>query len=1065
MKWTRFGLHQMRKSSSLAGRGAMPHAPSYLRGAITALVLMGAVFSTLAISSSSARADGPTVTINKNIQYQQMDGFGGFGAKLPWFSGGPFYDDSFDQNLVNDLGITILRDEVPPQFEATPGVFDATKVASNSCEGQSVPLSDHFGYLQDLKSKADAAGQPLKLIASVWSPPLWMKYVNCVFGGDANWNRLIVSEIPSASVPNDRKADYAAYLVKYIQTIKQQTGIDVYALSIQNEPAFGEPYSSAVYSPEVLKNVIKVVGQAFQQNGITTKIFMPEDVTDFNRISGFVQWAENDPIARQYVSIIAIHGYGPDGVTGAGSQSFWSNAHTLAATYNTPLWQTETSGYSNDWPGAMNLAGSIYTALKYGQVNAWVWWSLSEGGVTNFSLMNNGVPTSLYYASKMYYRYVRPGAVMIDSSSTDPDVLVNAFNNVQSKTLSAVFINQNTTTAKTVNLNFTGSNIPAQFSVYRSSSTENAISVGTINNTDQLTLPPNSIVTITGISGSQDSLQAPTVLTQPQSTNVVEGNSTSLSVAATGTPPLSYQWLRNGSPISGATGSIYTFSAAGSDNGAQYSVQISNGQGSTTSTSATLSVGAFTGGQSATTNSPPTIDGNSSDAIWSTAPSYNLNNTTGSPSGLSASYQSAWDNTNLYYLVKVNDPTYANGTDNVELYLDGNNSKVPNAYIEGDWQYILTWGSTTVSQYQGGANGNTTAGHDISGIQSAQVANGSSGYQVEVKIPWSTLGVTPATGANIGFDIDVAQQSTPGTTAGKVFWNAITDDDWHDPSRFGVLKLGTDSNPTPTPTPTPTPNPTPTPTPTPIPTGSLLASDSFTGTTGAMHAQNTGTGWSNAWNEQNSDTSVPGYTVSSGSALSYANLHTSGNYASGGLGYQTVGRGLDVSASGPFSSYLSNGQIGQSGTTLWVSTLLRKDANTDQENSLTFHNSGINWCTGCSSASVGLGYFGSASNTGGSRYWSIKLGNTVYQSSTQVQVGQTVLLVMRIDFGSTNTVSLFVNPGSLGGNAPSSASAQATSSSTLSFQSLAYYGGNDSNQSSFDEIRIGTTYASVTPTN
>ncbi|GCE12262.1 hypothetical protein [Tengunoibacter tsumagoiensis] len=247
--------------------------------------------------------------------------------------------------------------------------------------------------------------------------------------------------------------------------------------------------------------------------------------------------------------------------------------------------------------------------------------------------------------------------------------------------------------------------------------------------------------------------------------------------------------------------------------------------------------------------------------------------------------------------------------------------------------------------------------------------------------------------------------------------------------------------------------------------GSLLASDPFSGSTGALHGQNTGTGWSGAWAEQNGKTTVPGYNVSSGSALSFSTLQTSGNYATGGLSYESAGRSLNVSATGPFSSYLTNGQIGQLGSTLWVSTLLRKDANDDQENSLTFHNSSTNWCSGCASSSISVGYFGSASNSGGLRYWGVKLGGTVFKSNVQVQVGQTALLVMRIDFSPNTSASLYVNPSSLGNSAPSSANAQATSNLAVTFQSLAYYGGDGSNQSSLDEIRIGTSYAAVTPSN
>ena len=87
-------------------------------------------------------------------------------------------------------------------------------------------------------------------------------------------------------------------------------------------------------------------------------------------------------------------------------------------------------------------------------------------------------------------------------------------------------------------------------------------------------------------------IAGPTVLTQPQSVSVFEGQTATFSVDATGAGPITYQWRRNGTPIAGATSSTYTTAAltVAADNGATYSVLITNGIGSTTSAAATLAV-------------------------------------------------------------------------------------------------------------------------------------------------------------------------------------------------------------------------------------------------------------------------------------------------------------------------------------------------------------------------------------------------------------------------------------------------------------------------------------------
>jgi hypothetical protein len=84
---------------------------------------------------------------------------------------------------------------------------------------------------------------------------------------------------------------------------------------------------------------------------------------------------------------------------------------------------------------------------------------------------------------------------------------------------------------------------------------------------------------------------APAIGTQPVSKTVSAGQSATFSVASNGTAPLAYKWMKNGIAIGGATSSSYTTPAAAmSDNGSQFTVTVSNGAGSVTSSAAQLSV-------------------------------------------------------------------------------------------------------------------------------------------------------------------------------------------------------------------------------------------------------------------------------------------------------------------------------------------------------------------------------------------------------------------------------------------------------------------------------------------
>jgi alpha-tubulin suppressor-like RCC1 family protein len=81
------------------------------------------------------------------------------------------------------------------------------------------------------------------------------------------------------------------------------------------------------------------------------------------------------------------------------------------------------------------------------------------------------------------------------------------------------------------------------------------------------------------------------IIAQPQSLTVTQGNDATFSVTASGTPLLAYQWRFNGTnDIAGATGSIYTRSAAQAADAGRYSVVITNTYGATNSLDAILTV-------------------------------------------------------------------------------------------------------------------------------------------------------------------------------------------------------------------------------------------------------------------------------------------------------------------------------------------------------------------------------------------------------------------------------------------------------------------------------------------
>src|SRR5207249_1737299 len=91
------------------------------------------------------------------------------------------------------------------------------------------------------------------------------------------------------------------------------------------------------------------------------------------------------------------------------------------------------------------------------------------------------------------------------------------------------------------------------------------------------------------LTGSQSYI-APIISTQPQSQTVGEGSVASLSVLATGTAPLRYQWRFNGTDLPNATNAMLSFASVVPTHAGSYVAVVTNIAGSATSQVATLTV-------------------------------------------------------------------------------------------------------------------------------------------------------------------------------------------------------------------------------------------------------------------------------------------------------------------------------------------------------------------------------------------------------------------------------------------------------------------------------------------
>lgn len=424
-----------------------------------------------------------TVSVNPSTTYQTIEGFGAHGPKSAWWSGGPFYDDQFLSLIVDDLGLTISRNEFYPDFEPTNENSDVNALEMARFNYSGAFGSNQKAFVNALKAKAVASGEPLRFIATYWSPPSWMKMNNNTTGTDATVNRL----------RSTAREELGEFGVATVRAYKEQCGVDLYALSMQNEPAFPEPYNSCVYSPDEYLAAFKVFAARVHAAYPNVKLFGAEHM--LGNWGTFEGKLASDSMARSHIAAFAVHGY-VDGVNPTPSSqvaAIWRRPATNTASAGKALWMTETSGNPLTWSGSFSLAKGIFGALKFGKIAAWVWWSLGEyGGGDGYSLVDEGVPTKHYYVSKQYYRYIRPGAVMVEATADDSLVFAAAFKHAANRTMTVVLVNENAT-ARTVAIS--GAGLPQSYTMYQTTASENCANKGSVN-ASAVTLPASSIATL-----------------------------------------------------------------------------------------------------------------------------------------------------------------------------------------------------------------------------------------------------------------------------------------------------------------------------------------------------------------------------------------------------------------------------------------------------------------------------------------------------------------------------------------------------------------------------------------
>ena len=261
----------------------------------------------------------------------------------------------------------------------------------------------------------------LKVMASPWSAPAWMKTTDSLIQGTLQPQYYDV---------------FARYLVRYVDAYAAE-GIPIFALTLQNEPSF-EPkdYPGMRLSAQARAQIIgRHLGPMLAQRATTVQIFDWDHNWDLPQEPSAVL---ADPVASRYVSAVAWHCY-------AGEVTAQSQVHDAYPDKDAYL--TECSG--GTWEPVKSGGLTLQAReLVIGSTRNWargvLFWNLAldenrgphaggcdtcRGIVTIDSRDGTVTRTDDYYALAHASRFVRPGAWRVASSEAQSDVDNVAFLN------------------------------------------------------------------------------------------------------------------------------------------------------------------------------------------------------------------------------------------------------------------------------------------------------------------------------------------------------------------------------------------------------------------------------------------------------------------------------------------------------------------------------------------------------------------------------------------------------------------------------------------------------------
>jgi glucosylceramidase len=287
---------------------------------------------TATLSFVSSANSNPNITVDSTVQYQTMDGFGytltGGSAEVINALPADVKDNLLKEIFSADgIRVNYLRISVGAS-DLSSSVFTYDDIANGQTDVnlQQFSIDKEKQDLLPILKKIVAIQPNIKILASPWTAPLWMKTIYNSVGGKLKPEYYTV---------------YANYLVKYIQAMKAE-GINIDAITPQNEPLHeGNNPSMGMTADQQTVFIRDHLGPAFKNANILTKIIVYDHNADQPNYPITIL---NDAVARTFVDGSAFHLYGGD----ISALSTVKNAHADKNIYFTEQYTASTGSFSGD---------------------------------------------------------------------------------------------------------------------------------------------------------------------------------------------------------------------------------------------------------------------------------------------------------------------------------------------------------------------------------------------------------------------------------------------------------------------------------------------------------------------------------------------------------------------------------------------------------------------------------------------------------------------------------------------------------------------------------------------